>query len=71
MRRAGRAKAGPPLAIPEIETKPIDAPEGARRFTIITDQEFVRLEDAGAFAANAVSKIQSVNEEGVPHPLAF
>ena len=68
---SGAFQSGDVPAIADVATQKEGQPDSGRFFRVITDCTFAQLNDAKAAADVVVDRIESVDEDGVPHPLTY
>jgi hypothetical protein len=68
---SGAFQSGDVPAIPDVTTQKEGEPNSGRFFRLVTDQTFTHLDDAKAAADVVVDRIESIDANGVPHPLVY
>ncbi|WP_397476120.1 hypothetical protein [Pusillimonas sp.] len=67
---SGARHIGQGRPIPQIQTRALDGSVAPRWFDIETDKSFRSAQEAHAAANAVVLAVESVDKNGVPHPLA-
>ncbi|OZI34933.1 hypothetical protein CAL29_15895 [Bordetella genomosp. 10] len=68
---SGAFQSGDVPAIADVTTHKEGEPESSRFFRVVTDCSFSQLEDAKLASDVVVDRIESIDENGVPHPLTY
>jgi hypothetical protein len=68
---SGAFQSGDVPAIPDVTTQKEGEPNSGRFFRLVTDHTFTHLDDAKAAADIVVDRIESIDANGVPHPLVY
>jgi hypothetical protein len=68
---SGAFQSGDVPAIADVTTQKEGDSNSNRFYRVVTDCTFTRLSDAKAAADVVVDRIESIDADGVPHPLTY
>jgi len=68
---SGARQIGQSRPIAQVQTRALDGTLGPQWFDVVTDKSFRTAQEAHAAADSVVRAVESVDKNGVPHPLTY